>query len=68
VTVGMIASLAEPATELHQVSEAKIRLETGIKEIQTVKKPAYNNFDYLPSIALAVIVFYLIFKVKGGSK
>jgi len=68
VTLGMIASLAEPATELQQVSEAKIRLETGIKEIQAVKKPASNNFDYLPSIALAVIVFYLTFKVKGGSK
>jgi hypothetical protein len=68
VTLGMIASLAEPLSELQQVSEAKIRLETGIKEIHAVKKPASNNFDYLPSIALAVIVFYLTFKVKGGSK
>ncbi|MEG3972176.1 hypothetical protein QUA00_31820 [Microcoleus sp. T2B6] len=68
VTVGMIASLAEPATELHQVSEAKIRLETGIKEIQTVKKPASNNLDYLPSIALAIIVFCFIFRAKGVSK
>ena len=68
VTLGMIASHAEPATELQQVSEAKIRLETGIKEIQTVKKPASNNFDYLPSIALAIIVFCFIFRAKGGSK
>jgi hypothetical protein len=65
VTLGMIASLAEPATELQQISDAQPRLEIGIKEIQTVKKPASSNFDYLPPIALAVIVFCLIFKVKG---
>ncbi|MEG4797811.1 hypothetical protein QUA69_22305 [Microcoleus sp. LAD1_D1] len=68
VTLGMIASLAEPLSELQQVSEAKIRLETGIKEIQTVKKPASNNLDYLPSIALAIIVFCFIFRAKGVSK
>ncbi len=68
VTLGMIATLAEPVTELQQVSDAEPRLETGIKEIQTVKKPASSNFDYLPSIALVLIVFCLIFKVKGGNK
>jgi len=68
VTLGMIASLAEPLSESQQLTEAKLRLETGIKEIQTVKKPTPNNFDYLPSIALVFIVFCLIFKVKGGNK
>ena len=68
VTVGMLATLAEPVTELQQVSDAEPRLETGIKEIQTVKKPVSNHFDYLPSIALVVIVFCLMFKAKGGSK
>ncbi|MEG3972045.1 hypothetical protein QUA00_31160 [Microcoleus sp. T2B6] len=68
VTVGMLVSLAEPLSEGRQVGDAELRLETGIKEIQTVKKPASNDFDYLPSIALVVIVFCLMFKVKGGSK
>src|SRR4028118_918336 len=68
VTIGMIASLAEPIAELQQASDAKIRLATGIKEIQTVKKPTPNHLDYLPSIALAVIVFCLIFKFKGANK
>ena len=68
VTLGMIASLAEPATELQQVGDAEPRLEIGIKEIQTVKKPVSSSFDYLPSIALVFIVFCLMFKVKGVSK
>jgi len=68
VTIGMIASLTEPIAELQQASDAKIRLATGIKEIQTVKKPTPNHLDYLPSIALAVIVFCLFLKLKGGSK
>jgi len=68
VTIGMVASLTEPIAELQQASDAKIRLATGIKEIQTVKKPTPNNFDYLPSVALAVIVFCLIFKFKGANK
>ncbi|MEG5054553.1 hypothetical protein [Microcoleus sp. B13-B6] len=68
VTVGMLATLAEPVTELQQVSDVEPRLETGIKEIQTVKKPASSNFDYLPSIALVLIVFCLVFKAKGVSK
>jgi hypothetical protein len=68
VTVGMIASLTEPIAELQQASEAKTRLTTGIKEIQTVKNPTSNHLDYLPSIALAVIVFCLIFKFKGANK
>ena len=68
VTIGMIASLAEPVGESQQASDAKARLATGIKEIQTVKKPAPNYFDYLPSIALVAIVFCLIFKVKGAKK
>jgi hypothetical protein len=68
VTIGMVASLAEPIAELQQASDAKIRLATGIKEIKTVKKPASNHLDYLPSVALVAIVFCLIFKVKGASK
>lgn len=68
VTIGMLASLTEPVGESQQASDAKARLATGIKEIQVVKKPTPNNFDYLPSIALAVIVFCLIFKAKGVSK
>jgi len=68
VTLGMIASLAEPLSESQQVSDVEPRLETGIKEIQTVKKPTSSNFDYLPSIGLVIIVFCLIFKAKGGSK
>ncbi|MEG4009952.1 hypothetical protein QUA41_27715 [Microcoleus sp. Pol11C1] len=68
VTLGMIASLAEPVGESQQASDAKARLATGIKELQVVKSPTPNYFDYLPSIALVAIVFCLIFKVKGGSK
>jgi hypothetical protein len=68
VSIGMLASLAEPLLESQQVSDAEPRLETSIKEIQTVKKPASNSFDYLPSIALVILVFCLIFKVKGGNK
>ena len=68
VSIGMLASLAEPLLESQQVSDAEPRLETNIKEIQTVKKPASNSFDYLPSIALVILVFCLIFKVKGGNK
>ena len=68
VTVGMLCSLAEPLSESQQVGDAELRLETRIKEIHTVKKPASNSFDYLPSIALVIIVFCLMFKVKGASK
>jgi hypothetical protein len=68
VTIGMLTSLAEPIAESQQASDAKARVTTGIKELQTVKKPSPNYFDYLPSIALVAIVFCLIFKVKGGSK
>lgn len=68
VTLGMIASLAEPLSESQQVGDTEPRLEIGIKEIQTARKPVSSSFDYLPSIALVVIVFCLIFKVKGASK
>ena len=68
VTLGMIASLAEPVTESQQASDAKIRLETGIKKLQTAKNPSPNYFDYLPSIALVAIVFCLFFKFKGANK
>jgi hypothetical protein len=68
VTLGMIVSLAEPLSEGQQVGDAEPRLEIGIKENQMVKKPVSSNFNYLPSIALVVIVFCLMFKVKGGSK
>jgi len=68
VTIGMLTSLAEPIAESQQASDAKARVTTGIKELQTVNKPSPNYFDYLPSIALVAIVFCLIFKVKGGSK
>jgi uncharacterized membrane protein YecN with MAPEG domain len=68
VTGAMLLSLAEPIAELQQASDAKTRLATGIKELQTAKKPTSNNLDYLPSVALVAIVFCLIFKVKGASK
>ena len=68
VTAGMVASLAEPIAESQQASEAKTRIAAGIKEIQTLKKPTSNHFDYFPPIALTVIVFCLIFKLKGASK
>ncbi|MEG4036457.1 hypothetical protein QUA03_21800 [Microcoleus sp. S36b_A4] len=68
VSIGMLASLAEPLSESQQVGEVEPRLETGIKEIQTVRKLVSNSFDYLPSIALVIIVFCLMFKAKGGSK
>jgi len=68
VSISMIASLAEPIAELQQASDAKTRLETGIKEIQTARKPTPNHLDHLPSIALAVIVFCLFLRLKGGSK
>jgi len=68
VTIGMIASLAEPIAELQQASDAKTRLATGIKEIQTARKPTPNHLDHLPLIALAVIVFCLFLRLKGGSK
>lgn len=68
VTGGMIASLGEPIAESQQASEVKARIATGIKEIQTARKPTPNHFDYLPPIALAVIVFCLIFKFKGANK
>lgn len=66
VTLGMIVSSIEPLSEGQQVGDAEPRLEMTVKEAQTVKKPASNNFDYLPSIALVVIVFCLIFKTKGA--
>jgi hypothetical protein len=68
VTVGMIASLTKPIAESQQASDAKIRLGVGIKELQTLRKPTPDYFNYLPSVVLAVIVFCLIFRVKGGSK
>ena len=65
VTLGMIASLAEPLSESQQIGDVEPRLEIGIKELQAVKKPTPNHFDYLPSFALVIIVFCLMFKVKG---
>jgi len=68
VTGAMLPSLTEPIAELQQASDAKTRLETGIKVIQTARKPTPNHLDHLPSIALAVIVFCLFLRLKGGSK
>lgn len=69
VTGGMIASLAEPIAESQQASGAKARITTGIKEIRTAGKPSPNLYlNYLPPIALSIIVFCLVLKLKGGRK
>jgi len=68
VTGAMLPSLTEPIAELQQASDAKTRLETGIKVIQTARKPTPNHLDHLPSLALAVIVFCPFLRLKGGSK
>src|SRR4028119_119502 len=38
VTIGMIASLADPVGESQQASDAKARVTTGIKELQAAQK------------------------------
>lgn len=69
VTGGMIASLSEPFAESQQASEAKARITTRIKEIRTAGKPSPNLYlNYLPPIALSIIVFCLVLKLKGGRK
>jgi hypothetical protein len=61
----MIFALGEPMAELQQASEVKDRIGTAIKEFQITRKIDAGYFDYLPSIALAIIVFCLLLKFKG---
>jgi hypothetical protein len=69
VTASMIACLAEPIGEWQQASTTKSRVTTEVKEIRTVGKVRPNlHLNYLPPIALAIIVFGLIIKLKGGRK
>jgi hypothetical protein len=70
VTGGMIASLAEPIAESQQASEAKARIITGIEQIRAAGKPTNPMLylNYLPPIALSIIVFCLFLKLKGGRK
>jgi len=71
VTTTMITSLAEPVSEWRQASATKSRITTEVKEIRTVRTVGKSHPDLylnLPSIALAIIVFGLIFKFKGGQK
>lgn len=65
VTGSMIFALSEPMAESQQASEVKSRIATAIKELQTNRKIDTGYFDYLPSIALAIIVFCLLLKFKG---
>jgi len=70
VTGGMIASLAEPIAESQQASEAKARITTGIEQIRAAGKPTNPMLylNYLPPLALSIIVFCLVLKLKGGRK
>ena len=61
----MIFALGEPMTESQQASEVKDRIGIAIKELQITRKIDAGYFDYLPSIALAIIVFCLLLKFKG---
>jgi hypothetical protein len=67
VTSGMIATAAEPISELQQAERTKARISTGIKEIHPVSKPKPGlDIGWLPPIALALIVFCLVLKFKGA--
>lgn len=70
VTGGMIASLAEPISESQQASEAKARITTGIEQIRAAGKPTNPMLylNYLPPLALSIIIFCLVLKLKGGRK
>jgi hypothetical protein len=65
VTGSMIFALTEPIGESQQASEVKDRIGTAIKELQINRKIDARYFDYLPSIALAIIVLCLFLKFKG---
>lgn len=62
----MIFALGEPMTESQQASEVKYRIGIAIKELQITRKIDAGYFDYLPSIALAIIVLCLLLKFKGA--
>lgn len=66
VTGGMIASLAEPIAESQQASETKSRIVIGLEQIRAVAKPRnlMLHLDYLPPLALFIIIFCLFLKVK----
>ena len=69
VTGGMIASFAEPITESRQASTTKYSIAAGIKEVRAAGKPSQNIYlNYLPPIALSIIVFCLFLKLRGGRK
>jgi hypothetical protein len=67
VTGGMIASLSEPIAESQQASGAKARITTGIEQIRAAGKPTNPMLylNYFPPIALSIIVFCLVLKLKG---
>jgi hypothetical protein len=64
VTGSMVFSLGEPIAESQQASEVKDRIGTAIKELQITRKIDAGYFNYLPSIALAIIVVCLFLKFK----
>lgn len=66
VTGSMVASLAEPITESRQASEARARIVTGIEQIRAVGKPTNPMLylNYFPPLALFIIVFCLVIKLK----
>ena len=69
VTAGMIASFIEPIAELKQATDTNARIATGIKEIGSAGKTSPNIYlNYLPPIALSIIVFCLFLKRSGGRK
>jgi hypothetical protein len=66
VAGGMLASLAEPIGEWQQSRGTQTATATAIRQMQP-KSPKISNdyfWDYLPSIALAVIILALTFKGK----
>jgi hypothetical protein len=69
VTGGMLLATSEPVAELWQASETKARITTGIQETRIAGKSSPNVYlNYLPPIALAVIVVCLFVKFKEARK
>jgi hypothetical protein len=65
VTGSMVFAFSEAIGESQQASDVKFRIETAIKELQITQKFDAGYFDYLPSIALVIIVVCLLLKFKG---
>lgn len=64
ITGSMVFALGEAIGESEQASEVESRIGTAIKELQITQKVDAGYFDYLPSIALIIIVFCLFVKFK----